>query len=684
MKIVLSLVLATGLLALAGAQEPPANTGRLSDTLEIYPATVVAIHPRSYESTELELTHIDQMAQDGGSLLNQLPAFSSIRKSGAYGLDPVFRGFKYEQLNVVLNGVQTASAACPNRMDPPTSQLVPNMIERVEVLKGPHALRYGCSFGATINFIPVAPSYSESPSTYGRVSGAYESNGNILRSEGLLGFSGRAYDLGLFASWAQGQDYTDGDAQTVQSDFSKGSFGGQLGVRLSDQHQLKWSVTRNMARDVDFAALPMDLRKDDTWMFSVSHAWTIRNRDLRSWNTSLYGSLVDHLMDNYSKPLDPRMVDAYTQAYTTNVGGRTEGSWGMKRSRLYAGLDFRVEGAEGERVREFLMGPNAGKVVSDNAWQGGQITRSGLFGEYHLHALGIHWVASGRLEINLAGVKDPDPSFLLQYPDPDIAQVNPGISLGGSKELGRHVSLGLWLGRAVRSGSLTERYINFFPVGMDPYEMLGNPLIEPEINNQADLQVSWKGTHTVLSLDLFASYLQDYISSTIDTSLSPRMPSSPGVRRYSNIDQAFKTGFELAWTQRLRAGLQHQFSLAFTYGQNLSSKEALPEIAPFDLRYRLSGNYLKNRLHPWAKIRYAAAQNRVSQEFGESSSPAFALLDMGIAFSIKPKIRISAGINNLLDRPYYEHLSRATRGPEAAPIHAPGRSLILSFNLDFR
>ncbi|MEZ5022434.1 MAG: TonB-dependent receptor plug domain-containing protein [Chitinophagales bacterium] len=67
--------------------------------------------------------------------------------------DPVLRGFKYDQLNIVMDGVQSATAACPNSRIPPTSQMAPNMLDRIEILKGPHALRYGSGFGGTINFI---------------------------------------------------------------------------------------------------------------------------------------------------------------------------------------------------------------------------------------------------------------------------------------------------------------------------------------------------------------------------------------------------------------------------------------------------------------------------------------------------------------------------------------------------
>ena len=636
------------------------------------------------EQESHELDYLDQMTQDGGSLLENITSMGAIRKSGAYGFDPVFRGFKYEQLNIVLNGAQSALAACPNRMDPPTSQLTPNMIQRVEILKGPHALRYGCAFGATINFVPVDPRFTDMQRVYGRLSGGYESNGNVLRSEAMVGLSGRIYDLGLFGSWSQGADYSAGDGVKVASGFHKGSGGMQLGLKLSGQQTLRLSATRNLARDTDFPALPMDLRSDDTWMLNATHGIRIRNRDLASWNTSIYGSFVDHRMDNLDKPIDPRMVNAGTLATTTVWGGRTEGKWNFTRATLYAGADFRREGADGSRYREFVMGPNAGNTVEDNVWQDGQIIRSGVFGEYHLKAAGFHWILSGRLDVNRAMAGDPDPGFLTANPETAVTRFNPGISLGGKRALGEQFSVGLWAGRAQRSGSLTERYINYFPVGLDPYEMVGNPSVRPEVNNQADLQLSWKTRGAMIRVDLFASLLQDYISSAIDTSLTPRMPSSPGVRRFDNLDKALLTGLELGWNQDLFAGLRHQFNLALTYGQDLAKEEALPEIAPLEFRYRLSGSYLEKRLRPWISARKVFRQDRVSAEFGENATPGFTLLDLGLSFNITSWIGISAGINNLLDEQYYEHLSRSVRSQGSPPIYAPGRSFLLSFSLDFR
>lgn len=623
------------------------------------------------------------MSHDAGEILNQFAAFNSIRKGPKYGFDPVFRGFKYEQLNIVLNGGQSAIAACPNRMDPPTSQLAPNMIDRVEVLKGPHALRFGVGLGATINFIPSNLRFTNNPVIYGRLSSAYESNGGILRGEGHVGFSGQKHDIGFFASWSGGGDYKAGNGETIPSNFQRGSYGTNVGVKLAANQQLRLSATYNRARNTVFPALPMDLIEDDTWLFSARHEIHFNDTKLRSWNTTIFGSLVDHLMNNSMRVLDPRTINAETFASTHSCGGRTEAIWSTENSKLIAGADLRKEGAKGKRVREFLIGPNAGRIFYDNAWQDGYINKTALFSEYQLKAQYFNFILSTRLELNMADLNDPSPEFLRVYTKTGITQINPSVSIGFLKGLGEKFQTGLWLARAQRSGSLSERFINYFPIGQDPYEILGNPKLKPEKNYQADLSFKWVMNHrSEIQMDVFFAFLNDYISAIIDTSLTKRLPASPGVRRVQNLEKAMKTGFEANWIQQLSPALMHRMSLAYTYGQNLKIKDPLPEIAPLDLRYVLVGTFNNGRLKPEISFRYVVEQSRISKEYGETVTPAFNLLDVKLGYKFNRGLSLSFGVDNLLDESYYEHLNRSVIGLRN-PIFAPGRSVYASMNFSF-
>lgn len=655
---------------------------RKSRTVNLHPVTIIAMKTRLHSEEQVSIEYEERMAHDAALILNQIPAFNSIRKGGNYGFDPVFRGFKYDQLNVVLNGAQSATTACPNRMDPPTSQMAPNMMDKIEILKGPYSLRYGTGFGATINFVPAKLRFTANPEVYGRVSLGYESNGNIPRGESQIGFSGKQFDLSLFGSWSQGDDYKAGNGETVQADFKRGSFGANLGIKLNSKQQLRLSAVNNQARDADFPALPMDLRIDDTWMLNARHDIQIDKAKLKSWNTTVFGSFVDHLMDNGLKPLTPRTVNTSTADKTYNYGGRTEGIWQFANADLYAGADLRIEGAEGIREREFLTGPMAGKTFEDNAWQQGRISKSGIFGEFQWMSDHFSYVFSTRLEMNQSNINDPSLEFTNVFADTQETQINPNFSLGILKTFDEGIQTGLWLGRAQRSGSLSERFINYFPVGQDPFEMIGNPQLNPEVNNQVDLTFAWGKEKSAINIDLFAAYLQDYISSVVDTTLSPRLPVSPGVRQFINIGQAFKTGLEVRWMQQLPFGLQQTVALAYTYGQDLDRDEPLPEIAPFDLRYVLSGSYLKNKLKPEATLRHVTGQDRISQEFGETNTPSFTLLDVKVGYAFTDQLSANIGINNLFDENYYEHLNRSVRGSNS-PIFAPGRNFLVNVSFLF-
>lgn len=647
----------------------------------LYPVTIIVVKPHKNFNEEIEIGYQDRMEHDAAAILNQIPAMNSIRKSGNYGFDPVFRGFKSDQLNIVFNGAQSATAACPNRMDPSTSQMAPNMLERVEVLKGPYALRFGTGIGATINFVPVKNPFSEEKNVFGRLSSKYETNGDNFSSEGQIGISDKTYNVSLFGAWSQGNDYEAGNGQTIPSNFKRGSIGANLGFKITSNQKLALSTLYNFARDVDFAALPMDLRNDDTWMFNASHDITVDNEKLRSWNTSVYGSFVDHLMDNLLKPLDPRMMNASTAAKTYNYGARTEGKWSFNKNKLYSGADFRIEQAKGDRKREFLMGPNTGTTVFDNAWQNSQISKTAIFGEFHYSSEKLQYVFSTRLELNQAKVKDPAIEFTQVYSETSNIQFNPNLSLGVLKKF-TQTELGLWLGRAQRSGSLTERFINYFPVGQDPYEMVGNPELHPEVNNQMDITFNWNKRNGALNIDVFMAYMQDFISSIIDPNLTPRLPSSPGVRRFVNIDQVFKTGFEINWTQQLASGLQHQLGVAYTYAQDLERDDPLPEIAPLDFHFTLRGNYLQGKLNPGATFRQVLKQPRISEEFGETETPAFSLLDIKVDYTHSKHLGLEIGANNVFDKTYYEHLNRPLSGT-TIPIYAPGRSFYASINMNF-
>ena len=650
--------------------------------IQMLPVTVIQVHPEAGEKSDFTISSHEKLEHDAGQLLEQFSSVFTIRKSGAYGFDPVLRGFKSDQLNVVIDGVQSASAACPNRMDPPASQIPVNMISKVEVMKGPYSLRYGNVFGGTINFKSSAPVFSDKLMPDGRIGSSYESNGKIFRAEGFAGISSPVADVKFFGSYSNGHDYNDGNGATVQSDFNRLNWGTKLGFKIGAVQTLGLLISNNQAKDVDFAALPMDLRSDDTWLVNASHAVNFAGKKISTWNTAAYFTHVDHVMDNFDKILSPRNVNAVTDASTLNYGGRSEVRFEFKDQFLFAGADYRFESSEGIRSREMLMGTMAGKTLKDNVWQDAQIQRAGVFGEWHSGHSSFHWAVSGRLDYNNALAKNPAVEFEAVYNDLSSAYINPSVSAGGTKIINQKMSVGLWLGSAQRSPGISERYINFFPIGLDPYEMVGNPQLKPERNNQVDFVFQYKTENTALSANLFSSFLRNYISSEIDPELSPRMSTSPGVRRFTNIEKALMYGFEFGWKQTTTRYLVHDLSIVYTYGNNQVTDEPLPEIPPLEFKYGLTGKLLKDKLMPEVLFRQSFKQDRIATSYGETETPGFHVVDVKITWQVLKNLSAVAGIRNIFDIAYYEHLSRSVLG-EAGRIYSPGRSFYGTVTFSF-
>lgn len=653
-----------------------------SDSIYLQAVEVLGFRPISGSMERSSLTTMEILSHDAGAVLNRIPAINGIRKGGGYGFDPVLRGFKYDQLGVLIDGIQTTTVACPNRMDPPTSQVSINALSSVEVHKGPYSLRYGNHIGGVINFQSALPVQTEEPTVFSRVSAGYESSGSTWRTEAMAGMASEKYDYQLTGSWHKGSDYQDGNGNLVPASFTRANIGFQAGIRPGDKQQVRLGITRNFARNADYAALPMDLRKDDTWLFHLKHVVDIDPGNKLKLSTSAYASLVDHLMDNYEKKMEPRMVNAETPVKTRNFGARSELQRVDGGSRLLTGLDLNYENADGYRVREFLMGPMAGNILTDNVWQSGRIIKTGAFFVYSSRWNGIKYNVSGRINLNTADALKPDAAFTSFYEDTRSMQVNPGIT-GGLEYNSEYFSYALWAGRVQRSGNLSERFMNSFPVGLDPYELVGNPQLRPEVNNQADLVITFdseKGTR--INLDLFYAYLQDYILSRIRPDLDPKMPSAPGVRQYDNIDAASITGAEMRVLQRLPLQLEGRLEVAVQLGANLETGEPLPEIPPLDVRAGLHGSYLSEKLRPALSVRYVMDQSRISEAFGETVTPSFWLLDLDLGFQAFKNVLLSGGVRNLLDMAYYEHLNRSVSS-SGTPIYNPGRNIYFGITASF-
>jgi iron complex outermembrane receptor protein len=647
-----------------------------SSPIMLNPVSVYALKEKN-PSKAVRLESADWVQHDAGQVLQQIPGFDAVRKS-IFGFDPVFRGFKLDQINIISDGALSATAACPNRMDPPTSQIPINQVNEIEVIRGPHCFRYGPSMGATINFKSAAPNFSDTLKSFGRINTGFESNGKVYRSEGQIGFRTSKSQIGATGSYSKGSDYKDGGGNIIPAKLSRGTVGLNADFQTGLNKILSLSVNRNFARNTDFPTLPMDLISDDTWMIQTRYNVAGKNNWYSNWNTQIYSSFVDHKMSNSLR--NPTTVLAKTDAKTINIGGRTEITLRKKQSLIFMGLDGKYENITGNRLRTMLAGPNEGKSFTDFVWQDGQLIRLGTFADLIQQTGKFKLSFSGRVDVVNGKPGEPAESFLTLYPKVDKTDINPSLSAGISRQWTTAWFTGFWIGRGVRSANITERFINSLPIGKDPYEMMGNPTLKPEANNQVDVMISYKTEKSFIELSTFYSIVNQYISSIINADIAPKF-GAPGVRQFTNIDNALLYGFELSWYQDLFPKLSNQLKLVYTYGQNKTADTPLPEIVPFSIRYNVEGKLLANKIMPYVNLRHSFAQNRIANDFGEKNTSAFTVVDIGIKMMIFKNLQSLIAIENLFNEEYREHLSRFISPTQ--PLNSLGRSLAVNISYTF-
>lgn len=625
-----------------------------------------------------------------GDIFGNKSGFGVVKRGG-YAMDPVFRSFKYEQLNLIYDGGVYISNACPNRMDPASTQISPAEIDRIELVKGPYSVRYGLTMGGLINIITNKPASSETFKIHGDLEGGYEVNGNGITGRGSISAIGKKYDIALQGGAISFDDYKNGDGETVPSSFSTYNYAVKVGLNPTPNQRFQINWRQSYGKDIEHASLPMDSPKDNSSILSLDYGIRNINDKLASLNAKTYFTYVDHLMTNENRP-NFMMVDAQAPVTATTYGGRLElGLKTSEKSMLFVGMDMRSVGKDGERYRILkIMNGNPldpPREFTDKIWQDSWQYDIGGFAEANF-TLDEKWdlLVGGRLDYVKSGIDDPAPDFEALYGeiDPD-AEFTFSLTSSLNYNFGHHGLAQLSIGRGQRAADLTERYINHFNVGVDAYEYVGDPNLTSEINNQVDLL--FKNAHGKFfwSADIFYSYMQNYISAIVDESLPRKympMLEPRYAKRFINIDKAWQTGFDAEIGYNFTTAFSAMIGAYYTMAQNVDFDEPLPEIPPLTGLFSLK--YEKPKYWGEFKGRMVAEQDRVSESFDETASPGFSVYDLMAGYSPTKNIDLTFALKNMFNANYFEHLSRPYKNQsENGMFYEPGRSFRIGLKLRF-
>ncbi|HOW25546.1 MAG TPA: TonB-dependent receptor [Bacteroidales bacterium] len=636
---------------------------------------------------------------DIGTYIRRIPNVSGIRKGGST-LDPVVRGFKYSQLNVQVDNGQKIEGGCPNRMDPAIAHIEIEDIKSLEILKGPYAFRYGPSFGGIINLQTQKPPVNERFTIDGSALFGYTSNPSGTREHLVLNGGNRLVYFGLSGTNKQNGDYQDGDGNWFDAENKKYNIRGQFGIMPGKDHNLLFSYSYSVGKDVDYPALPMDMREDRTRLMSLDYSWNTPSERFLPWTVKVYRSDVKHTMDNKERPNSDTVVAVTTvQAY--NTGGRLESGFKSGNNILAIGADFEYITKDGDRVKTLIMQPTM-PVYTEQIWNNAVISNAGLFAEYRRAFSRLDLIASARIDFNHANSDDivlEKMGKTIYFSDENESRfTNLSASAGFVYWLMDNLSLSLMLGRGVRSPDMVERFITLLPVGYDNYDYLGNPSLKPEANNQADLTGRFQDPgFGSLEINGFYSIVTNYITGEIlpPSEQKPATNGVKGVKKYYNADYARFRGFELSYGSPSQIQWYVQFIASYTHasineavrniinesgqvtGTEVVKNDPLAEIPPFESTLTVGYKFLKGQLIPKLRGRFVARQNQVSKAFYESASPGFFVAGISCSYFHNAHFTITGGVENLFNSTYYEHLNRRLIGTQK-DFYEPGRNFYIN------
>ncbi|MBU6248015.1 MAG: TonB-dependent copper receptor [Xanthomonadaceae bacterium] len=620
-------------------------------------------------------------ASDGADLLRSIPGFSTIRKGGSNG-DPVLRGMSGSRLGILMDGGQMAGG-CPSRMDPPTAYIAPENYDRVTVIKGPETVIDGPGNSAGVVRFDrdfsryAAPGYTVDASVLGGSRGRNDQNLD-LRAGAPTGY------LGVAANHTHSQDYADGAGHRVHSRYDRWNVDTTVGWTPTDDTRLELAVGKGNGQSA-YAFSSMD----GSQFLRESVGLTLVQQQLtRHWDkleAQAYTHYADHVMDNTTLR-QPDPASMMPMAMASNVarrtdGGRIAGTWRWDDALgLVAGLDgsgsthtARLGGAPGS-MNDYRLLPRLRDARTGDV---------GAFGELRWRFAPHQRVVSGA-RIDRAQAR----GYQLTLPS-GTGSMGSGMGRSMAAKVAADRSSTLPSGFVRYERDLTTMPATFYAgIGHverfpDYWELFGRQVdtsvasfrrLQPERTTQLDIGLQYHDTRMKAWVSGYAGVVQDFI-------LVHYPASAMGTGTASNV-QARIAGGEAGVSYAFDAHWSGDATLSTAWGENRSEHRPLPQMPPLEARFGLT--YARDAWSVGTLWRVVTAQHRVAvgegnivgQDLGPSGG--FGVLSLNGSYRLGEHLTLSAGIDNLLDKTYAEHLNAAPAAlagyVNTVRVNEPGRT----------
>ncbi|QDW67815.1 TonB-dependent copper receptor [Luteimonas granuli] len=618
-------------------------------------------------------------ASDGADYLKTIPGFSAVRNGGSNG-DPVLRGMFGSRLNLLTND-GAMPGACPSRMDNAMSYIAPETYDALVVIKGPQTVLWGPGASAgTVRFERdrehhVEPNWKVGGSA---LAGSWGRNDQVLDAT----YGAPSGYARISANRSESGDYDDGNGDRVGSAWKKWNADLALGWTPDEDTLLELGIGIGDG-EARYATRAMDGSQFDRTNYSLRFEKTdLGLGALQAFEASVYRNIADHVMDNYSlrdpNPDGPMPMPMASNVERSTSGGRAVATWRGATFELATGIDaqdsrHRRRGGVGRGT--YLALPRVVDARFDNL---------GVFAEgTWFQGDAGRWIAGAR--VDRAGVDDERMTVSGGHGNPPMHNPTAGQSreetlkagfVRYERDIDRRLSWYAGVGHTERMPD----YWEMFSADMGPMGAVNAFAgLDTEKTTQLDVGLQYRGERFSAWVSAYAGRVEDFIQFRyMDTMMGKRS-------RVTNID-AETRGAELGVEYRPAQDWKLGGSLAYARGEDRDSGRPLPQMPPLEGRF--SADWNNGTWSAGVLLRVVDGQDRVAEGYGNvvgqdiGPSAGFATLALNAGYRVNARLQVTAGVDNLFDRAYSEHLNLAGNADfgypaDAVRINEPGRTFWL-------
>lgn len=612
---------------------------------------------------------------DAGESLKKLPG-ANVNRNGPLTSVAQYRGLFGDRVNVLVDGFKINSAG-PNSMDTPLSYIPATRLESISLYRGIAPVSSGMeTMGGTILATTKKSAFGNSDAfeLNGSASTGYAENGDNYYGALLAGVANNNHSFHVAGSVERGNDLEFDGGDILPSEHKRDTFGAGYAFQNGIQ-TFAINAEHHDTGETGTPALPMDIiyAKGERYNGRFSNAFA--NGGTISAKFSYQDT--EHLMTNYTLRKPPSMmmrrhaitdVEAHSFGLAYDISG-----WKV-------GVD--MDEAEHNAV---IHNPDNALFFVDN-YNDIERNRYSVFGEKEFNIeqwkleAGLRYT---RVEMDAGEVSSsmgmaPVIALRNAFNSADRSQNEDLIDIvfNTTYTVSSKFDVIAGIARKERAASYQERYL-WLPLestaGLaDGNNYIGNIELDKEVAYQAELGFDWHTPRATLSPHIFYHHINDYIQGTPNTNAAASMVSSmmsgPSklVLEYNNVD-AKLYGMDANWSFAITPAWQLEGVVSYVRGERRDTSDNLYRIAPLTARTMLS--YVQTNWTVGFEAETVSAQNKVSDENREKKTSGYAVFNLSANYQPTQNIVITAGVNNLLDRDYENHLggyNRISNNPDVA------------------